>query len=137
MKRGDRPMSVAPFPSEYRASGALLHVTSLPSSYGIGDMGPAAFEWIDRLHEAGQSGWQSLPLGPTGYGNSPYQAISSFAGNGLIGPELLRADGLLSADVCESQSFHRACSTRTNRWEYSVAGPPAPSSAAIHQPIPT
>ena len=63
MKRGDRPMSVAPFPSEYRASGALLHVTSLPSSYGIGDMGPAAFEWIDRLHEAGQSWWQSLPLG--------------------------------------------------------------------------
>jgi len=77
MKRGDRPMSVAPFPSEYRASGLLLHVTSLPSPYGIGDMGPAALEWIDRVHEAGQSWWQSLPLGPTGYGNSPYQALSS------------------------------------------------------------
>lgn len=52
MNRGDRPMSTAPFPSEYRASRVLLHVTSLPSQYGIGDMGPAAFAWIDRLHEA-------------------------------------------------------------------------------------
>ena len=58
------------FPSSlsgYRASGVLLHITSLPSPYGIGDMGPAAFAWVDRLHEAGQSWWQALPLGPTGY----------------------------------------------------------------------
>jgi 4-alpha-glucanotransferase len=75
--------SFSPFPSGYRASGVLLHVTSLPSPYGIGDAGPAARAWIDRLHEAGQTWWQSLPLGPTGYGNSPYQALSSFAGNGL------------------------------------------------------
>ncbi len=69
-------------------------------------MGPAAFTWIDRLHESGQSWWQSLPLGPTGYGNSPYQALSSFAGNGLlISPEFLRADGLLPDNVCEGQSF--------------------------------
>jgi 4-alpha-glucanotransferase len=84
----------------------LLHVTSLPSPYGIGDMGPTAFAWVDRLHDAGQSWWQNLPLGPTGYGNSPYQALSSFAGNGLlISPELLRADGLLPEDACEGHSF--------------------------------
>jgi 4-alpha-glucanotransferase len=69
--------------SAYRASGLLLHVTSLPSRYGIGDLGPAALAWIDRLQQAGQSWWQALPLGPTGYGNSPYQPLSSFAGNAL------------------------------------------------------
>ena len=90
----------------YRASGVLLHVTSLPSPYGIGDMGPAAFAWVDRLHEAGQSWWQALPLGPTGYGDSPYQALSSFAGNGLlISPELLLEDGLLDAKAWEGESF--------------------------------
>jgi 4-alpha-glucanotransferase len=69
-------------------------------------MGPAAFAWIDRLHDAGQSWWQALPLGPTGYGDSPYQALSSFAENGLlISPELLLADGLLDANTCKGQSF--------------------------------
>ena len=66
-----RPASVPPFPTRYRASGILLHVTSLPSPYGIGDLGSAAFSWIDLLHSAGQHWWQVLPLGPTGYGNSP------------------------------------------------------------------
>ena len=90
----------------YRTSGVLLHITSLPSRYGIGDMGPAAFAWIDRLHEAGQSWWQALPLGPTGYGDSPYQALSSFASNGLlISPELLFEDGLLDAKARDGQSF--------------------------------
>ncbi|HVX15267.1 MAG TPA: 4-alpha-glucanotransferase [Pirellulales bacterium] len=85
----------------YRASGMLLHVTSLPSPYGIGDVGPCAFAWIDRLHDAGQSWWQGLPLGPTGYANSPYQSLSSFAGNWLlISPDGLVADGLVKpADV--------------------------------------
>jgi 4-alpha-glucanotransferase len=69
-----------PFPENYRGSGLLLHVTSLPSAYGIGDVGPAAVKWIDKLSEAGQSWWQALPLGPTGYGDSPYQSLSSFAG---------------------------------------------------------
>jgi 4-alpha-glucanotransferase len=79
-----------------------MHVTSLPSPYGIGDVGPAAYSWIDRLHEAGQSWWQALPLGPTGYGNSPYQALSSFAGNGLlVSPDLLIEEGLLTPRDCE------------------------------------
>jgi 4-alpha-glucanotransferase len=94
---------VPPFLPEYRASGLLLHVTSLPSQYGIGDLGPEAFAWIDRLHDAGQSWWQALPLGPTGYGDSPYQPLSSFAGNALIiSPQLLIAEGLLDASECHA-----------------------------------
>src|SRR5499425_3088972 len=89
--------SIPPFPSDYRSSGILLHVTSLPSPYGIGDLGPSAFRWVNRLHDAGQGWWQALPLGPTGYGNSPYQPMSSFAGNGLlISPGSLISEGLLS-----------------------------------------
>src|SRR5215470_3790643 len=100
------PVGLPPFPPEYRASGVLLHVTSLPSPYGIGDVGPAAFAWVDRLHEAGQSWWQALPLGPTGYGNSPYQSLSSFAGNGLlISPDYLMEDGMLKASDCGGHSF--------------------------------
>ena len=91
-----RVMGLPPFSPDYRASGLLLHVTSLPSPYGIGDVGPAALSWIDRLHDAGQSWWQSLPLGPTGYGDSPYQSMSSFAGNELlISPDWLVEDGLI------------------------------------------
>jgi 4-alpha-glucanotransferase len=101
-----QPMNCPPFPRNYRASGVLLPVASLPSPYGIGDMGPAAFAWVDRLHEAGQSWWQALPLGPTGYGDSPYQALSSFAANGLlISPEVLVADRLLPEIGCEGRSF--------------------------------
>jgi 4-alpha-glucanotransferase len=96
-------VTVPPFPPDYRASGLLLHVTSLPSPYGIGDVGPSAFSWVDRLHDAGQRWWQSLPLGPTGYGSSPYQPMSSFAGNGLlISPESLMSDGLLNGKDCDS-----------------------------------
>jgi 4-alpha-glucanotransferase len=91
----------SPFPRGYRSSGLLLHLTSLPSRYGVGDLGPGAFSWIDRLHSAGQTWWQALPLGPTGYGDSPYQSLSSFVGNGLlISPELLIEDGLLTPDDC-------------------------------------
>ena len=91
------------FAPEYRASGLLLHVTSLPSPYGIGDLGSSAFSWVDRLHDADQGWWQALPLGPTGYGNSPYQSMSSFAGNAvLISPACLFSDGLLAAKDCES-----------------------------------
>jgi 4-alpha-glucanotransferase len=92
-----------PFPPEYRASGLLLPVTSLPSPYGVGDLGPSAFSWIDRLHDAGVAWWQVLPLGPTGYGNSPYQSMSSFAGNALlISPGSLISDGLIQASDAQS-----------------------------------
>jgi 4-alpha-glucanotransferase len=94
-------VNIPPFPPGYRTSGLLLHVTSLPSPYGIGDVGPGSFAWVDRLHDAGQGWWQALPLGPTGYGDSPYSCLSSLAGNGLlISPELLIEDGLLRADEC-------------------------------------
>ncbi len=99
-------MSLPPFPAGYRASGLLLHVTSLPSLYGIGDVGPTAVAWVDRLHEAGQRWWQALPLGPTGYGDSPYQSLSSFAGNPLlISPDWLIEDGLVRAADCAGCSF--------------------------------
>src|SRR5439155_329433 len=102
---GGRPR-LPPFPPDYRASGVLLHVTSLPSRYGVGDVGPAALEWIDRLRDAGQAWWQALPLGPTGYGDSPYQPQSSFAGNEiLISPDWLIEDGLLRARDVESRAF--------------------------------
>ncbi len=95
-----------PFPSSYRASGLLMHVTSLPSHYGIGDVGPGALAWIDRLQEAGQSWWQALPLGPTGYGNSPYQSLSSFAGNGLVAsPDWLIEEGLLRVGEAQPPIF--------------------------------
>ncbi len=101
-------MSALLFPPDYRASGLLLHVTSLSSRYGIGDVGPAALAWIDQLRGAGQSWWQALPLGPTGYGNSPYQPLSSFAGNELlVSPDWLVEDGLLRKDECDSGNFPR------------------------------
>jgi 4-alpha-glucanotransferase len=67
-----------------RASGILLHPTSLPGSFGIGDLGPQAYKFVDFLASAGQSLWQVLPLGPTGYGDSPYACYSAFAGNTLL-----------------------------------------------------
>ncbi len=83
-----------------RASGILLHPTSLPGPYGIGDLGDAAFTFCEMLAEAGQTYWQVLPLGPTGYGDSPYQCFSAFAGNTLlVSPEKLVAEGLLTADA--------------------------------------
>ncbi|HXJ33843.1 MAG TPA: 4-alpha-glucanotransferase [Candidatus Eisenbacteria bacterium] len=106
MSEDGRLTNVPPVPDGYRASGVLLHVTSLPSPYGVGDVGPSAWAWIDRLHDAGQSWWQALPLGPTGYGNSPYQSSSSFAGNGvLISPQALIEDGLVRAGEFDSRSF--------------------------------
>ncbi len=82
-----------------RASGILLHPTSLPGPYGIGDIGPEAFNWISFLASAGCGLWQVLPLGPTGYGDSPYQCFSAFAGNPfLISPDSLLAEDLLHQD---------------------------------------
>src|SRR5271156_1129 len=82
-----------------RASGILLHPTSLPGRFGIGDLGEEAYRFVDFLAESEQSYWQVLPLGPTGYGNSPYQCFSAFAGNPLlISLEKLAAQNLLSSD---------------------------------------
>lgn len=79
-----------------RNAGILLHPTSLPGKYGIGDLGSDAFKFVDLLGKAGQKLWQVFPLGPTGYGDSPYQCFSAFAGNpNLISPDKLKEDGLL------------------------------------------
>ncbi len=79
-----------------RTSGVLLHPTSLPGPYGIGDLGPEAHRFVDWLAEAGQGVWQVLPLGPTGYGDSPYAPFSSFAGSELlISPDVLAREGFL------------------------------------------
>jgi 4-alpha-glucanotransferase len=90
-----------------RAAGIVLHPTSLPGRFGIGDLGPAAHAFVDFLARSGQSVWQVLPLGPTGFGDSPYQPFSSFAGNpNLISPEALFEDGLLSArDLADLPTF--------------------------------
>lgn len=79
-----------------RSSGILLHISSLPNKQGIGTMGKEAYQFVDFLKESGQKHWQILPVGPTGYGNSPYQAYSAFAGSALlISLDMLVEDGLL------------------------------------------
>jgi 4-alpha-glucanotransferase len=86
-----------------RSAGILLHPTSLPGKFGIGDLGPNAFRFVDFLKGAGQKLWQVFPLGPTGYGDSPYQCFSAFAGNPLlISPELLYKEGFLNKDDIEN-----------------------------------
>jgi 4-alpha-glucanotransferase len=83
-----------------RSAGVLLHPSSLPCPYGIGDFGSGAYKFLDFLANAEIALWEILPLGPTGYGESPYQCFSAFAGNPiLISPELLVRDGLLKAEV--------------------------------------
>ncbi|MHA2298533.1 MAG: 4-alpha-glucanotransferase [Candidatus Hodarchaeales archaeon] len=87
-----------------RYGGILLHPSSLPSEFGIGDLGSNLFRFIDFLNKHGQQLWQVLPLGPTGYGNSPYQSFSAFAGNPLfISPEKMLECGLLTRDDMESR----------------------------------
>lgn len=94
-----------------RASGILLHITSLPSAFGIGDLGPEAYRFVDFLEHAGQKCWQVLPLNPInpGAGNSPYNSPSAYAGNSLfISPELLEEDGLLSkSDLVSIPKFSK------------------------------
>jgi 4-alpha-glucanotransferase len=92
-----------------RSSGILLHVTSLPSPFGIGDLGPSAFRFVDYLAEAGQRVWQVLPLNPVGLGNSPYASPSTFAGNPmLISPERLLREGYLGeSDLADLPDFPR------------------------------
>ncbi len=89
-----------------RESGVLLPVASLPSAYGIGCFSKEAYEFVDRLKEAGQSYWQILPLGPTSYGDSPYQSFSTFAGNPyFIDPEDLVERGWITGKQCEAYDF--------------------------------
>lgn len=90
-----------------RASGILLHPTSFPGPYGIGDLGREAYRFVDFLKQTGQTLWQILPLTPTGYGDSPYASFSAFAGNPLlISPDILREQGLLDAkDLRELPDF--------------------------------
>jgi 4-alpha-glucanotransferase len=100
-----------------RGSGILLHPTSLPGRFGIGDLGPQAYEFVDKLVAAGQTYWQILPLGPTGWGDSPYSAYSAFAGNTLlISPEELAKIGLLTADDMTSSP-----GTDAERIDYGAA----------------
>lgn len=92
-----------PFP---RRSGVLLHPTSLPGPHGMGELGAHALRWLDVLAAAGQRVWQVLPLGPTGYGDSPYQSFSSFAGNPyLISLERLRDEGWLTYEDLDGNGF--------------------------------
>ena len=89
-----------------RKCGVLLPVSSLPSKYGIGCFDKKAYEFVDALKEAGQSYWQILPLGPTSYGDSPYQSFSTFAGNPyFISLEELIKEGVLTKKECESMDF--------------------------------
>ncbi|HWW15705.1 MAG TPA: 4-alpha-glucanotransferase [Candidatus Dormibacteraeota bacterium] len=103
-----------PFP---RAAGILLHPTSLPSRGGVGDFGPAAYQFVDSLASARQGLWQVLPLGPLGYGNSPYSSISAFAGNPLlISLERLASHGWIDAGKLSASST--ALSSDTGAVEY-------------------
>src|SRR5664279_4467538 len=90
-----------------RTSGILLHPTSFPGPYGVGDLGPQAYRFIDFLTASGCKLWQVLPLGPTGYGDSPYQCFSAFAGNPyLVSPARLLEDGLLGrGDLADRPAF--------------------------------
>lgn len=93
-----------------REAGILLPIASLPSNYGIGAFSKEAYEFIDLLKEAGQSYWQILPLGPTGYGDSPYQSFSAFAGNPyFIDLEKLTEQGLLTKEECGQADFGEDC----------------------------
>lgn len=87
-----------------RSSGILLHPTSLPGPWGIGDLGDVAYTFVDFLYEAGQGLWQVLPLGPTGYGDSPYQCFSAFAGN----PLLVSLDRLIDAGLLDRAEVEAA-----------------------------
>jgi 4-alpha-glucanotransferase len=100
-----------------RLSGILLHPTSLPGRYGVGDLGQAAYDFVDFLVSTGQSLWQVLPLGPTGYGDSPYQCFSAFAGN----PLLISLDGLVEAGLLVEGDLADAPDFPNDRVDYGPA----------------
>ncbi len=86
-----------------RESGVLLHITSLPSPYGLGDIGPEAFHFVDVLHEMGQSLWQILPLSDTGSSICPYITVSTFANN----PLLISLDGLIDEGYLQKDDLKK------------------------------
>ena len=90
-----------------RCSGILLHLTSLPGPHGIGDLGEAAYRFVDWLEQAGQIVCQILPLGPTGFGDSPYQTFSAFAGNPLLISldQLVQENWLCTEDLADAPDF--------------------------------
>ena len=89
-----------------RKQGILLPISSIPSTYGIGTFGKESYRFVDFLEKSGNHLWQILPLGPTGYGDSPYQSFSTFAGNPYyIDLELLIEDGYLTKEICDSYDF--------------------------------
>ena len=112
-----------------RSSGILMHITSLPGPYGVGTMGKQAYAFIDFLKKAGQSYWQILPLTPTGYGDSPYQSCSTFAGNHyLIDLDMLVEEGLLEEKEIEipvfgmvKDEYHKTRALCTDTEEISIA----------------
>ncbi len=115
----DIPLALLKLQSEHaRSAGILMHITSLPSRFGIGDLGPQAQAFANFLHRTHQKFWQLLPLNPTeqGQSHSPYSSLSSKAGNPLlISPELLANNGLLQAE--ELQQYYLPCETQTNYTE--------------------
>jgi 4-alpha-glucanotransferase len=100
----------------FRASGILLHPTSLPGRFGIGDLGKEAYRFIDFLADSGQQVWQILPLGPTGYGNSPYLAYSAFAGN----PLLINLEWLVSEELLSESDLENLPDFPSDRVDYDL-----------------
>ncbi len=128
--------------SSRRASGILLHPTSLPGPFGIGDLGQSAYDFVDFLVASSQSLWQVLPLGPTGYADSPYQCLSAFAGNPLlISPEKLALAGLLErSDLergpdfpCRTVDFHEVIAFKGELLKKAFDKFRASANNAIHE----
>ena len=104
-----------------RTSGILMHISSLPSPYGIGTLGQAAYDFADFLKAAGQHYWQLLPIGPTSYGDSPYQSFSTHAGNPyFIDLDLLREDGLLTQEEIDAVDWEAHSARVDYGFQYSV-----------------
>src|ERR1700678_920086 len=104
-----------------RISGVLLHVTSLPSYGGVGDFGPAARAFVDFLYAGKQRLWQVLPLSPTGYGSSPYSALSAFAGNPvLVSLEVLAEQGWISRERIANLPSHEGPVNFEEVWQTKI-----------------
>ena len=103
--------------TDKRSSGILLHISSLPSPYGIGNLGKEAYRFVDFLRKAGQSFWQILPIGPCGYGDSPYQSFSAFAGN----PYFIDLDSLINEGLVTNEEVGSVCwGSSPARTDYSI-----------------